>query len=562
MKKILALLLTVLFLFSACSMAFAEEELEPITIKVLISGDQERSSLDDEVGQMIYDALKIEIKFVPFNESNYEKAQMMLAAQNWGDLDLVNTAMNEVTAQYIAASAFVNLDDYRELMPNFYNNLADLIPYWRNLDAVNGGLYVWQNGPDQIQMTNPCLDIVVRTDALEALGWPDLDTTDDYIAFLKQAMELFPESNGLPTIGMSFFGGDAVGTLVSTYLPRHSSYSDVYKLTCLVDVDNDKIVSKIDHPYYKASAEFFNTLYREGLMDPEWFTDGMNECSAKAQSGVALSVWFMNWCGGNREAIERGQEDAQYITMPVRLQLAKDEGRNTRYEIYTSYRSDCTYGILASSPNVERICQLVDFMSSHEMMIRCGWGVEGVDYTVDEDGIRHTTDEFNAVMSGDGAEDYRWAHGINVAYNNIFPMRSMGLDTDGQPTVYNRDPNYNMATATDRQKEAYAALGWQNNVSGWRENEHFEFVPFDLSILQAAVVLDAESDEGKIEVQINDYLESMIPKLYTCETVEDFEAMYAEMCAKCDEMGEEQLIAKYNEQYFSMRDRIEELKNY
>ena len=36
--------------------------------------------------------------------------------------------------------------------------------------------------------------------------------------------------------------------------------------------------------------------------------------------------------------------------------------------------------------------------------------------------------------------------------------------------------------------------------------------------------------------------------------------MYAEMCAKCDEMGEEQLIAKYNEQYKGMGERIEELK--
>ena len=560
MKRFLSLALVLLLALGAWSAALAEE-LEPVTIKVMIKGDTERSSLDDEVGQMIWDALKVEIQFIPYNDSQYEKAQMMLAGQNWGDVDMVNTALNEVTAQYIASDAFVNLDDSRELLPNFYDNLSDLIPYWRNLDTVNGGLYVWQNGPDQIQMTSPCLDIVVRTDVLEALGWPDLDTTDDYIEFLKKGMEMFPESNGMPTIGMSCFFGDAVGTLVSTYLPRHSGFSDVYKLSCLVDVENDAIVSKIDHPYYYATAKFFNTLYREGILDPEAWSDGMSECQAKATSGTPLSIWFMNWCveAANNAAIERGQEDMQYIVTPVRLQLAKDEGRNKRYEIYTSYRADQTWGILKTSKNIERICQLLDFMSTPEMMIRCGWGVEGVDYTVDENGVRHVTEEFAKIVSGSEAETYRWTHGIKVAYNDIFPLRSVGL-YDGQSTSYDRDPEYKMQTATERQKEAYEKLGWKSNVSGWTENANFEFVPFDLSILQAAVALDPESEEGKIEIQIDNYLNANIPKLYTCESDEAFEAMYAEMCAKCDEMGEEQLIAKYNEQYKGMGERIEELK--
>lgn len=562
MKKTLSLFLSLLLLLGLIPTAFATEELEPVVLHVLVTGDQERNSLDDEVGQMIWEELKIEIQFIPFNESQYEKAQMMLAANNWDNLDIVNTAMNEITSQYIAADAFVNLDDYRELMPNFYENFSDLIPYWRNLDSANGGLYVWQTGPDQIQMTTPCLDIVVRTDVLEALGWPDLDTTDDYIEFLKKGMELFPESNGMPTIGVSSFFGDAVGTLVSTYLPRHSGYSDVYKLTCMVDVDNDKIISKVDHPYYYETAKFFNTLYREGLLDPEVWTDGMNECQAKAESGVPLSIWFMNWVvdGANRNAINRGQEDAQYIVTPIRLQIAKDEGRNKRYEIYTSYRADNTLGILKTSPNIERICQLIDFMSSDEMIIRCGWGVEGRDYTVDESGKRSVTPEFAETIYGEDGLEYRWQTGINVGYNNILPLRTYGLMPDGQTSTYDRDPGFKMTVATDRQKEAYAALGWENNVSGWIDNDNFEFVTFDLSILQAAVVLDAESDEGKIEVQINDYLEGMIPKLYSCETDEEFDAMYNEMCAKCDEMGEEQLIAKYNEQYAVMSNRIEELK--
>ena len=81
MKRFLSLALVLLLALGAWSAALAEE-LEPVTIKVMIKGDTERSSLDDEVGQMIWYALKVEIQFIPYNDSQYEKAQMMLAGQN------------------------------------------------------------------------------------------------------------------------------------------------------------------------------------------------------------------------------------------------------------------------------------------------------------------------------------------------------------------------------------------------------------------------------------------------------------------------------------------------
>lgn len=562
MKKILSLVLCLVLALGVCSFAYAEE-LEPVKIKVLVGGDENTSSLDDPIGQKIYEDLKIEIEFVAFNESAYEKAQMQLAANNWGDLDLVCTAKDEITTQYIAADAFVNLDDYRDLMPNFYEYCANEIPYWRNYDA-EGGLYVWQNGPDQIQMTTPCLDIVVRTDALEAAGWPDLDTTDDYIAFLKESMERFPMSNGMPTIGICGFQGQGGLMIVSTYLPRHSGYSDVYKQTCYIDVDNQEFVSKVRHPYFKAAMEFFNTCYREGILDPDFFVDDMSVTQAKANAGTPISVWFMNWVNGaaNNEAIARGQEDAQYITMPIRLQIAKDEGRNVRYELYTAFRADNTYGILKTSPNAERICMLLNYMATEEMSRLCCWGTEGVDYTVDAEGVMHVTDEFVATMSGEGGADYRKANMIDINYSRIFPVRTFALRANGNAGLYSNDPSYTMAAATERQKEAYASLGWENNVSGWTDNPNFEFVPFDLSIYQAAGVLDAESEAGKTELKIIDYVDGAIPQLVTCETVEDFEAFYAEMCSTVETMGEDMVLAVYNEQYQATAARIEELKGY
>src|SRR5690606_15792343 len=104
-------------------------------------------------------------------------------------------------------------------------------------DQADGGLYVWQAGPDQLQMTSPPNDMNMRVDVLEALGWPKLDTTDDYVKVLGDALEKFPTTLGHQSIGMINFYGEALGPLLATYLPRHSGYQHFYKTTGLIDVE-------------------------------------------------------------------------------------------------------------------------------------------------------------------------------------------------------------------------------------------------------------------------------------------------------------------------------------
>ena len=447
---------------------------EPVTLRMLNSQvDNACSSRDDRWDKKIYEELGIEIEFILFSESLYEKARMMLASQDFEGLDFITTGLNDITSQYIAAGMLVNLDDYRDQLGNFYEYEADVIPYWRTLDTENGGLYFWQSAPDQIQMTSACLDIVTRVDALEACGWPELDTTDDYIAFLKEAMEKIPESNGQQSIGMSGFWGDAVGPLVTTYLPRHSGYQMFYESTGMVDVDTGEIIALVSHPAAKETFAFYNTLWREGLMDREIWTDGMPECQAKADSGVPITVHFMNWVvtSANAKAEERGTPEMQYIVTPIRLASAKEEGR-TRYEAYTSLRPDETTGILSTSENIAKAVELINFMATEEITLLSGWGLEGEDYTVDQDGQMVCTDSFVNGVSSEG-NSFIDARGLRQYV--FFPTRSNAMLENGQAGRYVNDPAFLMANATETQLKAYDAYGWADLTSPWRENPNFAF---------------------------------------------------------------------------------------
>lgn len=547
--SVLSLLLVLALALPALSLG-EDAAREPVVITMV--GDDgfgnATTSLDNELGQMIYQDLGIEIQFVPGNSSGqFDTAMMMLAAQDWGSYDIINTATTDATMAYIDAGAFANLDDYADLMPNFYSYNEDLIPLWRQFDKQNGSLYVWQNGPEETNLVAAQLDIAVRCDVLEACGYPHLDTTDDWVAFLKQAKELFPEQNGEPTVGMSFFWGNSIGPLVATYLVRHSGYQHPQKTTAIIDPETESFLPLINHPYTKDALDFYNTLYIEGLMDPDAWTDDFGEQQAKMDAGTALTVHFTNWtiAQANAAADARGQSEQHWIMCPIRLQIAKDEGKNVRYDYINRVRMDDTRGILATSPNVERIAELINYLATEEMSIRTHWGVEGREYTVNENGKMEITDEFAAIYNSEEWADYRAKTGLDSLATN-FSVRRFSLLPNGQPVRFPIDPDFNMRNATATQLKAYEGMGYENAVAPWANNSDFERRSFDLTNYNLAVALDASTDIAKTEAKVMAYLDTMIPQIINAETKEDFEARYQETCEQALAMGLEDVVAAYN----------------
>ena len=537
-------------------------EREHVTLRMYFRDtDTIWSSLDDEVGQKIYEDLKTEVEFLPFGESMWEKAAMMLAAQDWGDLDMVNTDMLEVTQMYIEAGALVRLDDYRDQLSNFYSYYTDVIPYLRSLDSENGDLYVWSAGPDQMGLFQPPLDICTRIDVMEALGWPDLDTTDDYIDFLRKAIEMFPETNGQRSIGMSGLWGLApdVGSVFATYLVRHSGFQHYYEVTGMVDPETGRFIDLIPHEYNKEAMRFYNTLYREGLLDREIWTDGIPELQDKMNSGVAITANFMNWGVGeaNREARERGQPEMQYLVTPIRLSIAKEEGRNVRYELYNALRMDEMHGILTSSPNIDRAIELVNYLATYEMTVKAGWGTEGVDFTI-ENGLMRYTDEFLEI-SREGGRDFSWSKGFHGVWD-LFPTRRYSLLPNGQAARGGADPSTRVRTADEVALYAFENMGWSHSVSGWWDNPHFDFVPFDISDYIVASTLDTESELNHLKTRIAQHIYEQLPRAINASTEAEFERIYDALVNDVKSMGIQDILDHYNEAMGELHARMDELR--
>ena len=78
-------------------------------------------------------------------------------------------------------------------------------------DILVDGHPVYENPQLKARIASIPGDLIVRSDALEACGWPELNSASDWTAFLKEAMEKLPETNGQPTIGLTTTFAEAWG---------------------------------------------------------------------------------------------------------------------------------------------------------------------------------------------------------------------------------------------------------------------------------------------------------------------------------------------------------------
>lgn len=214
-KKILALLLAVIMLvtcFAGCGKTEADPvEGEPVAgenneatdpkkeevadddlyvIDILVAGTSIDSSLDTAIGQYIAEEFGIAFNYIGYSGDIQEKQALMLAGGDYNEIQYMQ--YQTIVQQYMDAGVLINLDDYKDILPDFYKRFENEIPYWR-IGSPDGGLYKWEgNAPRTYSTKADHLDMVVRSDVLEYYGYPELVSASDWIAFLEQAVKDFP----------------------------------------------------------------------------------------------------------------------------------------------------------------------------------------------------------------------------------------------------------------------------------------------------------------------------------------------------------------------------------
>lgn len=205
----------------------------------------------------------------------------------------------------------------------------------------------------------------------------------------------------------------------------------------IVDVDTLKIVDYNTTPTAKLYFQKLNEEYHKGIVDPESFTQSYDEYIAKLSTGRVLGMVDQKWQFQQvYDTIKQQGLDAQGCNfVPLGIRIDKDTPNQWQSEDAINVANGV--GISVSCKDVEGALQFLNDLLSPEVRILRGWGIEGVDYEVGEDGLFSRTDEQWMNVSD---ATYKASHMCSYSYMpNYSGMLADGInaaDPGQQPTEF------------------------------------------------------------------------------------------------------------------------------
>ncbi|MFD0958156.1 extracellular solute-binding protein [Paenibacillus chungangensis] len=529
------------------------EAKQEYVIKVLVqTNNQIKRSDETKIGKKIKEKFNIVFEYMQTPGNYADKLNLMLAG---GDYPEIITIQDNATFdKYVRAGALLPLDDVVESSPAFAERYNVQIPLWK-LSAFDGKLYKWEGQvPVDFQNKVEVNDVGVRIDVLEQQGWPKLLSTDDYIQFLKKALEENPMTNGKKTIGMIVPFGEPWGMqgISSIMYEKGGRYSTAAgNLGVIWNQVDKKFEDMMTNEYVKENLAFFNKLYREGILDKDSFTDKMDQFQEKLNSGRALSSWYVVWglVTANQGLIEAGHPELQYINLPIRSmkQIERNEKRQIRVE---DTRPFAIFAITKNAKHPERIKELVAWAATEEGRIMLQSGIEGEEYTI-ENGKRVPTDSYKEAL-----RDRELGRSIGFgAFDFLGSVLSNA--PDGVPYSMEYDPKIqDELQLTQGMRDAYEQLGWESSKEYFIQTGEAANTG-----IAGTITIDTTSELGAQHQKMVDFrVKNSALLIVSPKTDEEFETMYESVIASYKQLKPEIVVNEYNKLYAEKQAQLMQLK--
>lgn len=420
---------------------------------------------DNEIQQIIADKTGVKVKETWLTGQTAEEAVGMMITG--GELpDFICGGSGQ--SQLYDADVLVALDDYLDDYPNIKNFFTQ--QQWDQLRQDDGHIY-WIpqfsniKGEEKV-CTHNDEAFWIQARVLKWADYPEIRTMDQYFDLIERYNEANPTmEDGTENIPYTILCDD----WRYFCLENAQQFLDGYPNdgSCIVDPET---LTVIDYNTTDTAVKYFQKLneeYQKGIVDPESFTQTYDEYIAKLSTGRVLGMidqwWDFAYTAG--DAIKQAGLDAQgcdYIPLPITI----DESVKNQWH--------CSGGVLnvsdglaitTSCEDVEAALQFVDDLLSQDIHNLRFWGVEGVDYNVDDNGEFYRTEE-QRTRAVDTA--YKASHTCTYSY---FPQYSGTSDDGINANKPDGQANEFFDGLNDDVKEAFSAYGAETYVDMIGTNE-------------------------------------------------------------------------------------------
>lgn len=451
-----------------------------------------------------------------------EAVALMIAEQNYPDIIFAKGSAGNM----IDAGAMIDMTD---LIEQYGPNIKKLYgEEFEKLKQSADDPSIYQLSAYNVGGTKfkDCGNIQIQWDALKAKDYKIPESLDELETMIKDYIAENPTTDdGLDKIGITLSTSDwhwliTLGNpagFIADGAPDNGQW--------IVTEDNKgvyKFRSDNERQYFK----WLCRMYNEGILDPEFATQTHEDYIAKIASGRVVCLFDKDWDYQDGEKVLKA--DGKYNLTYAGLPTGMSPDIKCPSLMYQGLTTGTGVGITTSCKDPVAAIKFIDFLCSDEGQVLNKWGIEGVNYFIDDEGHRYRTEEEIKYSQEDA--DYSKKTGVGF-HNYPFPSYGDGiLDPTGSTyTTTSKDAVINEYNVEE--KAACEAWGVELLVDVFPQPDEFE-TP-DYSPLWAYAM---PLEFSEIVDKLDEVAWSALIKCVT-GTEAEFDANYDAMIAELEATG-------------------------
>ena len=382
----------------------------------------------DPVAQAITEKTGVKLKTTyPIGGNDQSEAvALMIAEQKYPDLIFAKGSANNL----IEADALIDMSDLiEEYGPNIKKLYGDEFGKLRQ-SADDPAIYQLSAYAVGGEKYKDCGSAQIQWDVIKANDYKIPETLEEFEKMIKDYLAAHPKTDdGMDNIGFSLSASDwhwmiTLGNpagAIADGAPDNGQW--------IVDENNQamyKFRSEKEREYFR----WLCRMYNEGILDPEFATQTHEDYIAKIASGRVVALFDKDWDYQDGEKVLKadGKLGATYCGLP----LTMDKDTKSPVLMYQGLTTGTGIAITSSCADPVKAIQYIDFLCSDEGQVLTHWGVEDVNYFIDESGHRFRTDE--EIEASQNDKDYQKNTGVGF-HNYPFPSYGDGI-TDPTGSTY------------------------------------------------------------------------------------------------------------------------------
>ena len=502
----------------------------PTTLRVFYKDQLEDIEFTDPIAQKITELTGITLEIDHAVGGDEQAIPLMIASGDYPDMIFAKGD----TGLLVDAGAIIALDDLiEEKGDNFKKLYGDNIQRLKYSEEDSSIYTFGAYGVNSVSWETDG-NMQIQHAVLKDQGYPEIKTIYQFEEAIQKYIDKYPQINGQDTIGLTLMGSDwrwliTVGNVASATagIPDDGEWK--------IDDETQTAEYKYFDEGVREYMKWLNHMNAIGLLDPESFTHKEDVYFAKLASGRVLGTATPAWGTNDSKKALVGAGMEERTTAPLAVTLSEDIKAATRKNY--GFSGGHGIGICASSENIDRAFEFMDWMCTDEAQILVNWGIEGVNYTYDENGKRRLTPEMEEMFKTD--KDFAKKTGI-TKYAYPYPQQGDGVvdETGNYYTLKSKDQV--LANMTETEKETLAAYGkelWVDFFPTPEElgvSKHGQAWQFNVPSDSELAIFNQKSEEYVKQAATQAILGSP----------ENFDTAWDEMLAKFEEMGVEDANAE------------------